>query len=211
MNSTRKLVFILVISSIILICYFFFAIMTKFLIKLFVTCFFIGNSSFCPGTLCSFASLFFLHFVNKYILCVIKNYSYCNHCIILVFWSIFLCVGTLVGILLSSYYSRLLKVKDPKEIVIDEFIGQIYSVFLVWILIFFLGDLTDYLCVNNFKALLLYSLSFIFFRFFDIKKPGIIGKIDKRNFSSSIMLDDIFAAIYSVVPVYFCILIHYYL
>ena len=75
--------------------------------------------------------------------------------------------------------------EDPKEIVIDEFIGQLLPLII---------------CNGN---LLLILLSFLTFRFFDISKlfPGNI--FDKKiKGAMGIIGDDVVAGIYSFITIY---------
>ena len=77
---------------------------------------------------------------------------------------------------------------DPKEVVIDEFIGQ--SIPLV-------------LCENNFFLII---LSFLLFRIFDISKPWPASYFDSKIKSAAgVILDDIFAGIYTFLIIYLCI------
>tara|TARA_B100001029_G_scaffold171716_1_gene168775 strand:+ start:3872 stop:4333 length:462 start_codon:yes stop_codon:yes gene_type:complete len=76
------------------------------------------------------------------------------------------------------------ELKDPNFVVIDEFIGM-------WIVL---------LIVDN--SILLISLSFLLFRFFDITKLLGIHKIEKLNGSLGIILDDVFAGLYSLIIIY---------
>ena len=78
------------------------------------------------------------------------------------------------------------KNKDPKEIVIDEFIGQMIPLTI---------------CGSN---LLLILTSFVLFRFFDITKIYPASIFDQKiKGSLGIIGDDIIAGIYSLVIVYF--------
>ena len=82
-------------------------------------------------------------------------------------------------------YIKKNKEKDPKEIVIDEFIGQ--SLVLV------LLPLT----YQN------YILGFIFFRFFDIYKPMPINYFEKKYQNAfGVIFDDIIAAGYALLAIY---------
>ena len=88
------------------------------------------------------------------------------------------------------------KKKDPKEIVIDEVLGQ--SMPLIFLL---------YLSQNNQLTIsieIYYVLSLIFFRFFDILKPFPVSYFDKnyKNYFGIIM-DDIMAGLYSILCIYF--------
>jgi phosphatidylglycerophosphatase A len=85
--------------------------------------------------------------------------------------------------------------KDPRQIVIDEVLGQAMP--LIFIL---------YLSQKNQLSLAIeiyYALSFIFFRFFDILKPFPVSYFDK-NFKNyfGIIMDDIMAGLYSMLLVY---------
>ena len=87
------------------------------------------------------------------------------------------------------------KNKDPRQIVIDEVLGQAMP------LIFLL-----YLNQNNQLSLqieIYYVLSFLFFRFFDILKPFPVSYFDK-NFKNyfGIIMDDIMAGLYSMLLIY---------
>ena len=77
-----------------------------------------------------------------------------------------------------------IELKDPHFVVIDEFIGM-------W---------TVLLIAEN--SMLLILLSFLLFRFFDITKLLGIHKIEKLNGSLGIILDDVFAGLYSLVIIY---------
>ena len=85
--------------------------------------------------------------------------------------------------------------KDPRQIVIDEVLGQ--SMPLILLL---------YLSQNNqinISIEIYYILSFIFFRFFDILKPFPVSYFDKyhKNYFGIIM-DDIMAGLYTMVLIY---------
>ena len=81
--------------------------------------------------------------------------------------------------------------KDPKEIIIDEFIGQSIPIYLYEI-----SHGTEKL--PN-EALIFYGICFVLFRFFDIAKPFPINFFDK-NFKNSfgVIMDDVFAGFYVV-------------
>ena len=85
--------------------------------------------------------------------------------------------------------------KDPRQIVIDEVLGQ--SMPLILLL---------YLNQNNkinIPIEIYYILSFLFFRFFDILKPFPVSYFDKnyKNYFGIIM-DDIMAGLYSMILIY---------
>ena len=87
------------------------------------------------------------------------------------------------------------KNKDPRQIVIDEVLGQ--SIPLILLL---------YLSQTNQIGIsieIYYILSFVFFRFFDILKPFPVNYFDKnyKNYFGIIM-DDIIAGLYSMILIY---------
>ena len=113
------------------------------------------------------------------------------YCMIIPFIHIFYLIMILLIITLYSwvYLDKNLinyKNKDPKEIVIDEFIGQMIPLTI---------------CGSN---LLLILTSFVLFRFFDITKIYPASIFDQKiKGSLGIIGDDIIAGIYSLVIVYF--------
>ncbi|OWZ25064.1 phosphatidylglycerophosphatase A family protein [Wolbachia endosymbiont of Wuchereria bancrofti] len=86
---------------------------------------------------------------------------------------------------------------DPKEVVIDEVVGQFLTIFLISVLL------------NQEVNCPLLLLCFLFFRFFDIIKTWPINLIDKNiKGPLGVMLDDIIAAILACVPIgaFYCLL-----
>lgn len=85
--------------------------------------------------------------------------------------------------------------EDPKEVVIDEFIGQFIS--------FLPLSAQLHIWLNNFNEnkliiALSFILGFLFFRIFDILKPWIVGWADKNiKGGRGVMLDDVFAGIFA--------------
>ena len=89
-------------------------------------------------------------------------------------------------LLLVSYISvkntlQSLKIKDPSCVVIDEIIA--YLIVLI-------------LLPNNY---LLYLISFILFRFFDILKPWPISKLEEIPGAVGVIADDFGAALFALV------------
>ena len=85
--------------------------------------------------------------------------------------------------------------KDPRQIVIDEVLGQAMPL----ILIVYLSSIN----LINIPVEIYYVLSFILFRFFDIFKPFPVSYFDKKhkNFFGIIM-DDIMAGLYTMLIIY---------
>ena len=81
--------------------------------------------------------------------------------------------------------------KDPKEVVIDEFIGQSIPIYLY--------EISHGTEKSPDEALIFYGICFILFRFFDIAKPFPVSFFDK-NFKNSfgVIMDDVCAGFYVV-------------
>ena len=153
------------------------------IIKLFVTLFYIGNLKKIPGT---FGSLFSL--------ILLFPFFYFKFFSIEVFIFIFVFIF-LISLYFIEIYSKILNKHDSNTIVIDEFLG-IYLIYLFYEKIYFF---------NNFFTI---CLIFIVFRFYDIKKIYPANIIDKKIKNSfGVILDDIVAAIYTIVTLY--LITHY--
>ena len=133
------------------------------------TCFGLGFVSPLPGTLTSFLTLVIIWTIQTYFGIKITI--------------LFILFITLIGYI--SVKKNPDNRSDPKEIVIDEFIGQ--SLILVFLP----------LTYQN------YILAFIFFRFFDIYKPMPINYFEKKYQNAfGVIFDDIIAAFYSLISIY---------
>ena len=62
--------------------------------------------------------------------------------------------------------------KDPKEVIIDEFIGQSIPIYLY--------EISHGAEKSPNEALIFYGICFILFRFFDIAKPFPVNFFDKN-------------------------------
>ena len=90
---------------------------------------------------------------------------------------------SVVGYKLVNDYEAKGGEHDDKRIVIDEFAGMLISIGVF-------GNLKE-------DTLIKIILAFLAFRLFDIKKPSIIGKIDKNASGGfGVMGDDILAGIF---------------
>ena len=153
--------------------------MIKIFNTLFVTMFGLGKLPKIPGTFGSLATIIIL-----YILFHILNLS--SNLILLGLIIIFI-----LSFLAISTHIKDSENKDPKEVVIDEFIGQSIPIYLYEI-----SHGTQKLAD---EALIFYSVCFILFRFFDITKPFPVSYFDK-NFKNSfgVIMDDVCAGFYVV-------------
>ena len=153
--------------------------MIKNLNYLFVTCFGIGSFRFAPGTIASLVTTVFL-----YSLFHIVNLSNSSILIILLIVFIF-------SFYAVSKYIKYNKNKDPKEVVVDEFIGQSIPIYIY--------EISHGTSKDSSEAVLFYLYIFILFRFFDIKKPFPINFFDKKFKNSfGVIFDDVIAGFYVV-------------
>ena len=148
-------------------------------IFLFVTLFGIGRLKKIPGSYASLITTIFLYFLFH-----ILNFSP-N---IVLFGIVFIFFVSLYAV---NEFIKNLDNKDPKEVVIDEFIGQSIPICLYEIA-------HDGVKISD-QVLTFYFIMFILFRIFDIAKPYPISYYDK-NFKNSfgVIMDDVCAGLYVV-------------
>ena len=137
-----------------------------------------------PGTVTSFVTTVFIYIAYEHL-------RYTNLKFSIIFFTL---------LFLYSFYAvkdaeSEFKNKDPRQIVIDEVLGQAMPLILLL-----------YLKQNNQLGMqieIYYILSFVFFRFFDILKPFPVSYFDK-NFKNyfGIIMDDIMAGLYSMLLIY---------
>ena len=90
--------------------------------------------------------------------------------------------------------------KDPRQIVIDEVLGQSMPL----ILLLYLNQINQI----NINIEFYYIISLLSFRFFDILKPFPVSYFDKNHKNYfGIIMDDIMAGLYSMIVVYLVSLI----
>ena len=153
--------------------------MIKTINTLFVTMFGLGRVPKIPGTFGSLATIIIL-----YIFFHIFNLS--SNLILIILIAIFV-----ISFLAVANHIKDNENKDPKEVVIDEFIGQSIPIFLYEV-----AHSTE---KNPQEAILYYVYIFILFRFFDIKKPFPVNVFDKKLKNSfGVIFDDVVAGLYVV-------------
>ena len=146
---------------------------------LFVTCFGIGSLRFAPGTIASFITTVFLF--SLFHLIDLSNYIILSSLLLIFIYSFYA----------VSEYIKYNKNKDPKEVVIDEFIGQSIPIYLY--------EVAHGTTKNSQDAVLFYLYIFILFRYFDIKKPFPVSYFDKKFKNSfGVIIDDVVAGLYVV-------------
>jgi len=153
--------------------------MIKTLNYLFVTCFGIGSFRYAPGTITSLVTTVFL-----FSLFHIINLS--SNIILLILVLVFI-----YSFYAVSHYIKNNENKDPKEVVVDEFIGQSIPIYLY--------EVSHGTIKDSQEAVLFYLYIFILFRYFDIKKPFPVNFFDKKFKNSfGVIFDDVVAGLYVV-------------
>ena len=127
------------------------------------TVLYVGKSPLAPGTVGSLVAL---------VMWFILKPSIIDPLFLLLTGVIFF-VGIAVSTLLIEAWNK----KDPKEIVIDEWVGMWISLYLVP------------------HEIIWGLVSFFFFRLFDIFKPGPVQIMDDMDDSIGVMMDDVVAGI----------------
>lgn len=127
------------------------------------TVFYVGRSPFAPGTMGSLVALLVWFILKPLII---------DPLFLLITGGLFF-IGIAVATILIEAWNE----KDPKEIVIDEWVGMWISLYLVP------------------HTILWGFVAFLFFRLFDILKPGPVQMMDDMDDSIGVMMDDVVAGI----------------
>ena len=166
--------------------------MIKTLNTIFVTMFGLGKIPKIPGTFGSLATVIVLYlFFHK--LNIASN---------------LILIGLII-IFIYSFFAVAVHIKnsedkDPKEIIIDEFIGQSIPIYLY--------EISHGTEKSPDEALIFYGVCFILFRFFDIAKPFPVSFFDK-NYKNSfgVIMDDVCAGFYVVLSLICFMILNSYL
>ena len=127
------------------------------------TVFYVGRFPFAPGTMGSLVALLVWYLLKPSII---------DPLFLLITGGVFF-----IGIAVSTVLIDVWNEKDPKEIVIDEWVGMWISLYLVP------------------HTILWGFVAFFFFRVFDILKPGPVQVMDDMDDAIGVMMDDVVAGI----------------
>ena len=139
----------------------------------------IGKIKKIPGSVASLATTLFLFFLF-HILNISPNIVLIS--VIIIFF---------ISLYAVNIFIKDLENKDPKEVVIDEFIGQSIPLCLY--------EVAHNVPKETAEILKFYFIMFILFRIFDITKPFPVSYYEK-NFKNSlgVIMDDVCAGLYVV-------------
>ena len=153
--------------------------MIKTFNTLFVTMFGLGKVPKIPGTFGSLATVIIL-----YIFFHVLNLS--SNLILIALIVIFIFSFSAIAAHIKDNEN-----KDPKEVIIDEFIGQSIPIYLY--------EISHGTEKSSDEAIIFYIVCFILFRFFDIAKPFPVSFFDKKFKNSfGVIMDDVCAGFYVV-------------
>ncbi len=155
---------------------------------LFVTMFGIGKLPRIPGSYASLVTVIFLYVLFNIFLVPAEVF-------------LFFLVGIfIISLFAVNLFIKDLTNKDPKEVVIDEFIGQSIPICLY--------EIAHSETTNSSRIITFYFIMFILFRIFDITKPYPVSYYDK-NFKNSfgVIMDDVCAGLYVVAILVFYMII----
>ena len=159
----------------------------------FVTLLGLGKIKFIPGTIGSLATVIILYVVF-HIFNVSSNFVLLSLVVIFIY-----------SFYAVSSYIKDNENKDPREIVIDELIGQAIPVYSY--------EISHGTEKSPDEAIIFYCICFVLFRFFDIVKPFPVSFFDK-NFKNSfgVIMDDVCAGLYVILSlICFMILSSYFI
>lgn len=113
------------------------------------------------------------------------------------FWE--LAIATLLATL-AGFWSCRTELRDrpgadPSEIVIDEVAGQ-------WIALLFPAFAFWWIGFEGWMPYPAWIGAFVFFRLFDIWKPWLVGRADRRGDADGVMLDDLWAGLFAGLAVW---------
>ncbi len=167
--------------------------MIKTFNTLFVTMFGLGKLPKIPGTFGSLATIIILYFL-------FHIYNLSSNLILIGFLIIFIFSFIAVATHIKNSEN-----KDPKEVVIDEFIGQSIPIYLY--------EISHGTQKSADEALIFYGICFLLFRFFDIIKPFPVSYFDKKFKNSfGVIMDDVCAGFYVVLSlICFMVLSSYFI
>jgi phosphatidylglycerophosphatase A len=142
----------------------------------------LGKVKFIPGTFGSFATIIILY-ICFHILSLHSNVILLG--ILIIFGYSFIAIAN---------HTKNNKDKDPREIIIDEFIGQSIPIYLY--------EISHGTVKQHSEAIIFYGVCFILFRYFDIMKPYPISYFDKKHKNSfGVIMDDVCAGLYVVLSI----------
>ncbi|MFK7973758.1 MAG: phosphatidylglycerophosphatase A [Rickettsiaceae bacterium] len=180
--------------------------------EIIATFFFIGKIKYAPGTFGSLPAFpicyIIMYFTLKYkIVFNFSGYDFQESQILTLF-----CIELIAALLLfliGTYCTHIYidnkTEKDPKEVVIDEVVGQMLTIIFCSfsVIMTYPTSLPLHLDAQYIDIIFLFVMPFILLRVFDICKPWPINWLDaKLKGAFGVMIDDVAAALFAIVVQY---------
>ncbi len=161
----------------------------------------VGYIPFAPGTFGSLLGLF-IGLVVAFVVPRFLYYDYCfnlnlglSECIIesasFLFEALPVLLIFIIGLIAANTFTRKTGIKDPKEVVVDEIVGQLITLLGISIVT---HDLRNWIQIGNELG-----FAFILFRTLDIWKPWPIRWFERLPGGWGIMMDDVVAGIFGAI------------
>ena len=159
---------------------------------LFITIFGVGKIKVMPGTFGSLVTIIILY-ILFHTFQIPSNFILLGLVIIFIY-----------SFFAITNYIKNIEGKDPREIVIDELIGQSIPIYLY--------EISHGTEKSSKEAFIFYLICFVLFRFFDIYKPFPVSFFDK-NYKNSfgVIMDDVCAGLYVVLSLICFMILNNYL
>ena len=177
-----------------------------------VTVCYVGKIKIAPGTFGSLVAFPICYIIMDFslknqVVFYISGYNPHEQQFLSVFFIEMLVASILlfIGIYFTKIYIKNTEEQDPKEVVIDEVVGQMLAIILTSFSVIFVysSALPQKIDATYIDFIFLFLMPFVLFRGFDILKPWPINWLDSNiKGALGVMVDDVAAALFAVVCQY---------
>lgn len=177
-----------------------------------VTACYIGKIKIAPGTFGSLIAFPICYIIMDFslkhqVVFYISGYNPNEQQFLSVFFIEIL--ATIILFFAGTYFTKIYikdaQEQDPKEVVIDEVVGQMLVIILTSFSVIFVysSSVPQKIEASYIDFIFLFLMPFVLFRAFDILKPWPINWLDSNiKGSLGVMIDDVAAALFAVVCQY---------
>ena len=116
----------------------------------------------------------------------------CGHFTWIIVFGVIALASTVLCVQWGGKAERVLNVKDPSQVVIDEVAGQSVALALVWTPL-----LAEGAAHSVYSIVVICGTAFVLFRFYDVAKPPPIRGLQKYGGGTGIVLDDLAAGVFA--------------